>query len=276
MRYFKQYGTRRSGTNFLRALLEQNFSNTTVLMHTLGGKHNPPVNLKIFSAQFQNDSFAFVEAATAAEPAENCLPFSSEQRQYMMDHAKAIQDSVRNKTLHFLISVKEPYAWINSMFKYWLNDKNENDPEVIDEFCKLVSIQCAEYNAAYRSYLELFQKYPQQTTIVHYHNLIKNPFGFLNGLKSRLSLEKSSETYFSPKKIIHPTDWDQQQSHLRLAKKDFDPDYYLQRKYLQSMRPEVIDCISKSIDWNLMAFYGYEKINSVSCYKTKPTINAAI
>jgi len=40
MRYFKQYGCKRTGTNYLKALLERNFSDVMVLMHTLGGKHN--------------------------------------------------------------------------------------------------------------------------------------------------------------------------------------------------------------------------------------------
>ena len=40
--FVKQYGERRTGTNFLRTLLTANY-HTEVLMHILGDKHSAPV-----------------------------------------------------------------------------------------------------------------------------------------------------------------------------------------------------------------------------------------
>lgn len=259
MRYFKQYGAQRTGTNYLRALLEKNFADITVLMHTLGGKHGCPVDLQEYLSRFKGDPPGFVEAATAAIPAENSLPFRAEQRMYMQAHAAAIYEAVETKKLHYLISIKEPYAWVGSRLKYGLQNIRPSNPEYNVPPAELTRRRCREYNLLYRSYLGFSQRFPKQSTIVPYDSLLSDPTGFLSDIGKRLELNPVSEIFSGIENAAFPTIWDQDKSLRSVSGKPFDPDYYLKRKYLGCMDPEVIAALESEIDWELMKHFGYAK-----------------
>ncbi len=259
MRYFKQYGAKRTGTNYLRSLLEKNFDDITVLMHTLGGKHGTPVDLFHYLSKFSNDYIGFTEAASAAVPAENSLPFNDAQRTFMKLHASALAEAVKKQQLHFLISVKNPYAWINSMFKFHHLKIHTKKNRWMAAYSKFIIQLCTEYNVLYKSYWEHFQQFPQQTSIIEYDELLANPHNLLQQLQQQLQLVPSSPKYTTTLPVSLPTDWDNFESIKQSGKNEFNKEFYFQHKYFDELNTEVITIMNNEIDWNIAKLYGYTK-----------------
>lgn len=268
MQYFKQYGAKRTGTNFLRALLEVNFEDAGVLMHVLGNKHAPPVDLESLLPMGEPDPLRFVQAASEAalpEPAfgESASPsLGGGQIAFMQERAGAIHAAAKDKSLHFLISIKSPYAWIQSMLgQSWLR-KQAADPKRMEELLDLVAAECAAFNALYGSYWQLLKTVPRQTTLVRYHELLASPAGFLEGLRDKLGLKPASNAFADILTTAFPTDWDDSDSSQTLGKRVFNRDYYLQKRFMADLLPEMIAVLEREIDWELMQNLGYEKHGS--------------
>lgn len=257
MHYFKQYGARRSGTNYLRALLEQNIEHAIVLMHTLGDKHNIPVDLKKYLSAFPDDALGFVKAASDAIPAENSSSLSYEQLSYLTLHASALTNAVLNEKIHFLISIKNPYAWINSMFKNVAARRPEATETLKNKLHELIRQQCADYNNVYSKYWEHFKKHPHQTTIVRYEDLIENPDAIINNLLIRLNIPVCTN-YTDVSTTVFPTDWDQVESKSQTGKQPFDRNYYLEQRYMHDLDAGMISVLEEEIDWTTMHNYGYQ------------------
>lgn len=265
MRYFKQYGCKRTGTNYLRALLERNFSDVIVLMHTLGGKHEHPVDLETFLS-YANDPIGFVVAATKAHPAETTLPFSTEQMEFMKTHAVGLSKAVSDKQIHYLVSIKNPYAWINSNKDpdSWINVNyreilNANKAYTISSRTDLlIKLKSREFNALYSSYLDLSKQFPAQTTIVRYEDILADKGNVLRDLSKQLNLVSNLPFYFDIPGKATPTVWDQTTT---IDSNDigFSKDYYLKEKYFDDLSYDIIDILEDEIDWNLMKNYGYYK-----------------
>jgi len=268
MRYIKQYGCKRTGTNYLRALLERNFSDVVVLMHTLGGKHEYPVDLKELLNDYANDPIAFVAMATQAHPAETTRPFNEQQTEFIKNNAASIYDAVLNNKIHYLISIKNPYAWINSNKdpNSWINRNYRDilishggysDSSRIDLLIKLKS---KEFNSIYRSYLQLSKQFPNQTTIARYEDILANPTRFLNNISEQLKLTACYPAFADILGKASATDWDQI-STSENKNEGFSKDYYLEEKYFEDLPSNLINILEAEIDWELMKSYGYYKQN---------------
>ncbi|HTI60222.1 hypothetical protein [Mucilaginibacter sp.] len=268
MRYFKQYGCKRTGTNYLRALLQQNFEDVIVLMHTLGGKHEYPVDLQKYLEEYHNDPEGFVIAATSAHPAETSLPFSAEQTAFMKVHAAGLSNAVSNHQIHYLVSIKNPYAWINSNKdpESWVNN-NYRDILLANgayshkaRINLLIKLKSREFNSLYSSYFDLSKQFPAQTTIVRYEDILADTAGFLSGLSQRLRLKSSRPFFVDIKGSTVPTVWDQEFTADK-NNDEFTRDYYLKENYLNDLSSDIITILEAEIDWDLMKNYGYYKLN---------------
>lgn len=267
MRYFKQYGCKRTGTNYLRALLQQNFDDVIVLMHTLGGKHEYPVDLQKYLGEYKSDPEGFVVAATSAHPAETSLPFSTEQIAFMKTHATGLSKAVSDGHIHYLVSIKNPYAWINSNKnpESWVNNNYRDILNAQGAYSPgartnlLIRLKSREFNSLYSSYFDLSKRFPEQTTIVRYEDILADTSGFLNDLSQRLKLKCSLPSYADIKGNAVPTVWDQE---FTIDKKndEFTRDYYLKENYLNDLSPDIITILEAEIDWGLMKNYGYYKL----------------
>lgn len=268
MRYFKQYGCKRTGTNYLRALLERNFSDVVVLMHTLGGKHEHPVNLKRLLSDYANDPVGFVAMATQIHPAETTQPFDAKQSEFIKKNAVAIADAVSNDQIHYLISIKNPYAWINSNKDpySWINQNYRNILMSHGGYTDnsrtelLIKLKSKEFNSIYGSYLDLSKQFPKQTTIIRYEDILIDPEGFLNNLGKKLQLIPCLPSYTDISGKAIPSYWDQMISPEDKSVK-FSKDYYLKHKYIDNLPSNLINILEAEIDWELMKNYGYHKRN---------------
>src|SRR5215213_514628 len=121
--FLKQYGARRTGTNYLRALIRFNYpaGGVVPLMHILGDKHSPPPPFGELWRRAQADddpAFSFVMGATSASPAANPSPADPRQQHAVRGIAAPLARAYGEGALGFLVSIKDPYAWVVSIARY--------------------------------------------------------------------------------------------------------------------------------------------------------------
>ena len=117
MQFVKQYGERRTATNYLRALLLANYPSVMPLMHVLGDKHSEPVELDVYLREARratDPDWEFVRSATMAVPAESTRAGDSVQVEYLKNIAPSVARGAREGTIGFAISARHPYAWAPS------------------------------------------------------------------------------------------------------------------------------------------------------------------
>src|ERR1700693_1192116 len=107
----KQYGERRTGTNYLKSLMEATFPEVLVLMHVLGDKHSAPVELPREWAVSNGNAYEQVRILTAKSAVAGSRKRNASQLAYMQSIAPEVVDAVKNGRLRYLISIKDPYAW---------------------------------------------------------------------------------------------------------------------------------------------------------------------
>jgi hypothetical protein len=95
----------------------------------------------------------------------------------------------------------------------------------------LIKLKSKEFNSIYSSYLELSKKFPEQTTIVRYEDVIADPESFLNELSERLQLTANLPTYADITGLAVPSHWDEAASKENLGIK-FSKEYYLKQKLI--------------------------------------------
>ena len=90
--YVKQYGIQRSCTNFVKILLENNLEDTVVLTNILGWKHGPH---------------------------KEKIDWDTEEGEYASARdIGRIKKEYEAERIHYVICLKDPYAWLMSYSKY--------------------------------------------------------------------------------------------------------------------------------------------------------------
>jgi hypothetical protein len=273
--FLKQFGERRTGTNYLRQLLSENFTNVVVLMHVLGDKHSAPGRLSPPDTVSPQAAFQWVRELTLSSCAKSTIAGDEGQEEYLRSIAVPLMDAARREDLGFVLSVKDPYAWGASLCKFfqWLprglpratpaaSSVGPRLPTWIRQMeaasCEKLSAACFAFNAKHRAWLEYLEGFPSRSTIVKYEDLLARPADILDGIQGKHRLKQGARRIESISREISWADWD----HLDapLLKSDFDADYYRQHRYLQRLTPAMVDTITKSTDWGLMSCLGYRPI----------------
>lgn len=259
--FLKQYGAKRTGTNYLRWLLQSNYNAADVvpLMHILGDKHSPPPPLDDLwhAAQREPDpAFAFAMNATVAAPAVSTEPHNPNQRNEVRRLATPLAQAFREGALGFLISIKDPYSWIVSVARYyeWTDRVSILGPHL----SHALTTQCRIYNGCYQAWLDLVKFNPQRCSVIRYEDLYADPARILDDIDAKFSLRRSDEASLHLQDEADMVWWDQhaaQRTGIR-----FDRAYYDQKRYLSRLSPAIRNVVTRTIDWDLVAPLGYEPI----------------
>lgn len=259
--FLKQYGERRTGTNFLRAILLYNYSDAVLLMHVLGDKHSPPVDFDSCLKQanpLANPGWEFVNRATSAASAEGVRDDDPPRLDHMRKYADALARSVEKKRLGFLISLKHPYAWAASLARYsdWMSE--------IDGLFQMNPIHgerlrkaCVDYNGRHAAWLALHARNRHRSVLVRYEELLEQPDRVIADLEKKFGLRRPAGPLRLPGRKVHPAAWDQDSP--LLAEEVFDPDFYKLRRYQERLRKELWEIVVETIDWKLMERCGYRQ-----------------
>jgi len=259
--FLKQYGERRTGTNFLRAILLANHPTAYPVMHVLGDKHAPPVALETILAETRNLPSAdleFVTRATIAASATTTATEEAEQQLYLQKLARPLAEAVRTARLGFIISTKHAYPWAASMARYrkWMREV-EGRPQMLPEYAGELEKACHDFNLRHRAWLDLHDQNPARCAIIRHEDLLEKPEEIVARLERQFGLWRLHRRLRIPQKAVAPTTWDQNAPWL--DEKPFDRALYTSRHYEDQLSPELWSIVTKTIDWDLMARFGYEK-----------------
>jgi hypothetical protein len=250
--FLKQYGARRTGTNYLRSLIRMHYQDVVPLMHILGDKHSPPAPFETLwrDAQSAADpALTFATAASTYAPAESTHLEREEQRRELERLAAPLGRAYAEGALGFVVSIKDPYAWVSSIARYrswipWHDRTTILGPELVER----ITAACAEFNSVYASWLTL-----PRAEVVRHEELLADPDAVLRRLEACFGLQRHGQ-FRNVHSESFALDWDHVDE--RPSASAFDRGYYVEKKYLRRLSPEVREAVGRTIDWELI---GYER-----------------
>ena len=113
------------------------------------------------------------------------------------------------------------------------------------------------YNARHRAWLELHEQNKARSAIIRHEDLLENPHRVVTDLENKFGLWRLPGKLRFPRKKVEPTPWDQHAPWL--DEQAFNSTLYTSRLYEEQLNEELWDIVTNTIDWNLMARWGYEK-----------------
>jgi len=218
MTIFKQYGEQRTGTNYLKHLLEINFADTLVFGSVLGWKHG------LFQL---NNGYA----STSADSHEDWVRRKViDGRVYSVDdhplpYTEAFLIDAASR-LNYLVSYKRLIPWLVSMKRF----RFPNRPWERAHVERLAR----DYLARYRIWLQL-----PGALIVDHDLLLEDTtcLSLLAHLQERYGLYPRSPRLTVERPLVKAST----DHGLLFAKETFDPGYYLANRYLEELPAWIID-----------------------------------
>ncbi|HKR64410.1 MAG TPA: tetratricopeptide repeat protein [Thermoanaerobaculia bacterium] len=244
--FIKQYGERRTGTNWLRTLLNDNY-HAEVLMHILGDKHSPPVPFDDYWCEAQrnpNPARTFVSRATFSVPSLTTTPLDPEQIAKTRSFETPVANAFISGELRFVISTRDPYAWAASLG--WFLGWAPRDEIVPEQRADELRDACMRFNERYAAWLAFAERLPARAFFVRYEDLRADPESVCDDLARACGLIRRSRKWRDQKRTVLPAFWDDDPA-LRLGQ-DFDRNGDSAR-YLSDACREVV---AKTIDWPLV------------------------
>jgi hypothetical protein len=222
--FVKIYGKRRVGTNFIYELINQNCINTRCFDNQFGDKHGVP----------KRNVSAFLNKVNAKHP---------EVIDYFREVYKHIN---KNQSLHSIVIIKNPYSWYYSI-KNFIERKSTRPPF---EF----KFHYDRYNMLYTEFKKfwhdpkLYGDHFGKVAIIKYEDLLRKPEKHVRSICSKFEIPVQD-------KFVVP-------NHVGMSAK-FTPErhkFYLRNDHFD-LPKKIIKDINNIIDWDLMKFYGYERID---------------
>jgi hypothetical protein len=247
-------GVERSGTNFLQWLFKENFKDLIIITTY---KHYSPRDIISEIDWNSSDKCTKEQQARARKFAQQTaiiakrgwppLAFVSKgikppelkvKSQFVED---AIFDSIVNKTMKFLVNIKNPYGWHLSYTKHW---KRIPFPEGMKH-----------WQDVYHDWAEFYDKYPQITEIVRHEDVLKDYALTLKKLCSSFNLTKEFDKYKTVDNVLTTT------SDTYKNKKFERAAYFINEEYVPQIQkskvPELKRC-KKILNKDLVERFGYK------------------
>ena len=246
----KQYGERRTGTNTIRGLIHANYPDVLLLMYILGDKHAVPVDFATMRREAA-DAFAFVHRATYAARGPASHDGDREQHREIGRRAERVAAAYDAAALRFVVTVKDPYAWVASLAKF--EQWSHGDAPLASWDFERLEAACRGYNEKYAAWVKL-----ERAHFVKAEELIEDQERVVRALGDFFGANQPSRggpTTISD--VVEPTHWD----HLPLnrAPVPFDASYYREKRYLSLLPAEHRKRVTRTIDWSLFARFGYQQ-----------------
>jgi len=153
--------------------------------------------------------------------------------------------SVLENTIYPLIVIKNPYSWYQSILRF----SNNN--------LLIVKSQYLNYNNKYniwKKFLDNPHKPFGKGFIVRYEDMLIDPESVFNRISKKINIKMKNKNlisggkFFVPNKVHQSDEFTEERRQFYLSDGNFD------------LSEEEINRINKSIDWDIMSFYGYSKL----------------
>jgi hypothetical protein len=236
--FIKQYGIERTGTNALRALLEGYVGGVVVLMHVLGDKHSPPVDLRAMLSAVRgrpDAAAAFVTAATLAAPAATTdVPGNARQVEHLRRIASDLYRAALAGDIRVAVSIRDPYEWARSM--------------LVHHRSAVVSSLCDRFNNCYAAWL------PRADAVVRYEELRGDLDPLAARLVRALGLPGPVRAGARLPQLVGVTRWDDDPT----VEVGVDFEHARRSRHGRTPLPDrLVEVVTERIDWRLLAPYDY-------------------
>lgn len=232
--YIKQYGAMRTGTNYLKRLLEINFNNLQVFGSILGWKHgmyetkNGPdhtVDHKDWlNKQFKNGKVYSVDGYP--------LTYSYDELLESIDKLK------------YIINIKKPHAYVVSYKKF----RFPKQQLTIERVKKL----CSDYNIMYNKWKKFYENTSKLCLIVTHESILYDFRHVLFNIQTSLSLIRKTDRYTDE---VQPVKASTDHGLLIDRGKIFNKDYYLNSEYMNELSTDIIKIIDDTIDHDVLKWF---------------------
>lgn len=219
--FVKQYGYYRTGTNYLRVLLNRNCDCFVCINH-LGWKHGEPLDWNEWLAH--PDKFVHEDLPAA----------------------------VRDGLVRTVVMAKDPYAWLNSFLKYWRRSryiKPRPKGGVFPEDAVIKKVD--RLNQLYEIWNDFISN--NYGMVLPYEWLLRDFNGNFRQLTTKLGIPLVNDPPRNVGKRVT--------SGRRLGKNRFSPSFFLERQYLDQLPKRDQDIVTDRINWSLFRTWGYEAIS---------------
>ncbi len=233
MVYIKQYGAPRTGTNYVKWVIQVNWPDEArVLSNILGSKHGPYLEKMDWSGK-------------------GWIPKKAGIPQLVKAVTPEIRQAYDNGELRYVVIIKDPYCY------YWSNKRL-----FYQKGCSKKGIQhlTTAWNKLYLNWWDLVvNKRPAQSIIIRHEDLLEDLKGTLDKVakKCQLPIQDSYKNTTKQMRTLNDAKWHTEKP-LNSKRKRLDPTFYTERKYLKQLRDEEVGIITKFLDRSLMDEFRYE------------------
>ena len=223
----KVYGVPRSGTTYLKQLIELNFD-ALVLEDALGFQHGQVIK------QIDWEGLDWPNPDYWSEERIDNL------KKQVMPYKEDIQERYTQGKLYFVFIIKNPYAWYHSIR---LSSRAPFEPLCLKNIY--------HWNERNRHYLEYYQSHPKESFFVRFEDFYTEGYStVLIGLEQIFNLKKTGDY----RNITHVVSQRTAESDIG----EFNIKKYQDKFYLDKLGPKVIEGISNHVDADLMSVFGYK------------------
>ena len=226
MKFIKQYGLERTGTNYLKALIESNVKDVRVLSNLFGLKHEKFKVMDYKSYDFKKDKN--VKTDLNQEQVNN------------------IRDCFIRDEIFYIVTIKNPYSWVISYNNCsWIkaNKGPLNEKKIIRYMNR--------WNEINDDWLKnLIVDREKKTFSILYEDLILDPKKVIEKICDKFGMEMNKE-FHDINNTMHPGpdfNWRKNISKSKFNKKN----YFLNKSYLKELPDKFIELIDSKITSEIM------------------------
>lgn len=230
MIYFKQYGEMRTGTNYLKRILEINYKDITVLGSILGWKHG------LYDLNNSRDSTkSHIEWLN--KKTKNNVIYSVDNLpllNHKYDELKQACDKLK-----YIICIKKPIPFVLSFKKFRLPNKQLPVNVILD--------LCNRYNTKYTDWLKLYEQH--DAMFISHESMLLDYKHVLFNIETQYKLTRLND------KLVDETRPVKASTDIGLIidkSSKFDKDYYLHEEYLNDISDEHVEIINNNINHDLV------------------------
>jgi hypothetical protein len=224
--YFKQYGELRTGTNYLKRLIELNFKECTVFGSVLGWKHGTYGLTNCEDETKSHEEWILRKTRDGVVFSVDNLPLKHTQRD--------LRESLDN--LKYIFSIKKPIPFIISYKKFRMPKRRLTEKTILS--------LCKRYNDKYATWLDMYRTNEDSSIVMPYESVILNYSDALLALELKFKLERRRQHYINESNTVKAST----DVGLIIDKQTFNAEYYLYEKYLDDISQEHIDIIEDNIN----------------------------
>lgn len=224
--FVKVYGLQRSGTNWMKFLLEANFDDVIAVDLPLGSKHELP-----------RPKEALEEWRHMAE-----RPIDTDRVPYTLDQ---LEGALTAGDVRAVVVIKPLLPWLVSFFRYRRLKERDAYPELTPDLAGRWTRRWIDMNAALVTSTPAFG---WRSAIVDYHALLEHFDRAMRSLQQSLELGRAGDAPWVSSDRAMRRSTDEMHQEEVVSDRPFRRSYYLQGAYREELGGEVLAAVRRAVE----------------------------